>query len=90
MLHPKMFSACIARELTRKYTHAHSKSNNIRVINALMLEAVRISETSVYFNDTTLRYIQKAVIFMFTTMKTIFVFVETSRLVLGHTHTPTQ
>jgi hypothetical protein len=37
---------------------------------ALMMEAERTSETSVYFNETTRRYFQKAVIFILAAVRT--------------------
>jgi hypothetical protein len=36
---------------------------------ALVMEAVRISETSVYFNETIQRHTQKAVAFILAAMK---------------------
>jgi hypothetical protein len=35
-----------------------------------MVAAVRTSETSVYFNETTLRYTQKAIIFILAAVRT--------------------
>jgi hypothetical protein len=40
-----------------------SEVNTVSIIRAMM-EAVRASETSVYSNDSTRRYIQKALIFI--------------------------
>jgi hypothetical protein len=36
----------------------------------LMMEAVRTSETSIYSNETTRRYIQKAVFFILAAVRT--------------------
>jgi hypothetical protein len=40
------------------------------IIIALMFEAVRTLETSVYFNETTRRLFQKAVIFILAALRT--------------------
>jgi hypothetical protein len=57
----------VSEEITASIVRVMGNTINASIIRtiALMMETVRASETSVYFNETTLRYIPEALIFKY-------------------------